>query len=134
MNTNRNVSFGSGVGPSGAEVQPAVFQPEVMPAEPVSRRTQVKRRLEDFKSRSLSRAHEVQRAVTDRTSLIKSNVRSGVDHRMMRVQTSMRTSPAKWAGIAAGSGFVLGLFGRLLQSRSERHRHVPQLVVIETSC
>jgi ElaB/YqjD/DUF883 family membrane-anchored ribosome-binding protein len=149
MNTNRNVSFGTGVGTSGSEVESAVFRPEVMWDEPVTRATDgrhaIRERLEGLKTRGLSKVHDVQRLVSDRTSLIRSNVqqsvttakssvRSGVSNGVTRVQSSMRSNPAKWAGIAAGSGFALGLLGRFIQSRNGRHRHLPQLVVIETSC
>ena len=129
MNTNRDVSFGSGIGPSGSEVEAARFTPEVG-----SRRERVMRKLDDLKSRGLSRVHDVQRVLDDRTSLIKSNARSGVSSGMTTVRSSMRSSPAKWAGIAVGSGFVLGMLGRFIQASNERRRHMPQLVVIETSC
>lgn len=129
MNTNRNVSFGSGIGPSGYEVESAMFKPEVGQG-----RSNVMRKLDDLKARSLSRVHDVQRVVSDRTSIVKSSARTGVTSGMTKVQSSMRNSPAKWAGIAAGSGFVLGMLGRLISSRNERRRHMPQLVVIETSC
>ncbi len=146
MNTNRNVSFGSGIGPSGYEVESAMFTPEVGRDEfPSGGRASVMRRLDDLKSLSLAKVHDVQRVVSDRTSLIKSNVqrsvttaktsaRKGVNSGVTRVQSSMRNSPAKWAGIAAGSGFILGMLGRMIHSRNEQLRHMPQLVVIETSC
>src|SRR5688572_8587653 len=127
MNTTRNVSFGSGVGPSGYEVESAMFTPEV-----VHGRARVMRKLDDRKSRGLSRVHDVQRVMSDRTSLIKSSARSGISNGVLKVQSSMRTSPGKWAGIAAGSGFILGMLGRMIQTRNQ-HRHLPQLVVIETS-
>lgn len=148
MNTNRNVSFGSGTGVSGYEVESAMFVPEVsheVPLRSTSSRSGVMQKLDDLKSRSLSKVHDVQQVMSDRTSIMKSNLqrsmtnakssaRSGVNDGMMRMQSSMRTSPAKWAGIAAGSGFVLGMLGRLIHARNEHHRHMPQLVVIETSC
>jgi ElaB/YqjD/DUF883 family membrane-anchored ribosome-binding protein len=68
-----------------------------------------------------ARIDEVHRVVRERASLLKGNA-----------QSSMRTQPEKWIGIAAASGFILGLLGRLMQLRSERHRHQPQLIVIET--
>jgi ElaB/YqjD/DUF883 family membrane-anchored ribosome-binding protein len=151
MNTNRNVSFGSGIGPSGSsgsEVESAMFRPEAVHAEPVtlpSHRSDVMHRLDDLKSRSLSKVHDVQRVVSDRTSVIKSNLqqsvttakssaRTGVHSGVSKIQSSMRTNPAKWAGIAAGSGFVLGMLGRLIHARNEHRRHMPQLVIVETSC
>jgi ElaB/YqjD/DUF883 family membrane-anchored ribosome-binding protein len=153
-NLNRNVSFGTGTGPSGisgSEVESAMFTPELGHDETFSTsvhpggRASVMRKLEDLKFRGISRVHDVQRVVGDCTSLVKSNVqrsmttaktsaRDGVNTGVMRVQSSMRNSPAKWAGIAAGSGFILGMLGRIIHSRKEQHRHMPQLVVIETSC
>lgn len=140
MNTNQNVSFGSGVGPSGSEVESAMFRPEVMPE-----RSEFRGRLDDLKSRGLSKVTDVRRVMSDRTSVIKSNmqrsvttakssVRDGVNSSMTRMQSSMRENPAKWAGIAAGSGFALGMLGRFIHWRNSHHRHTPQLVVIETSC
>jgi hypothetical protein len=155
MNTNRNVSFGTGVGTSGSEVESAMFRPEVGSSstsriehvEPIttSGRFDVMRRLDDLKLRSVSKVHDVQRVVSDRTSVIRSNLkhsmttaktstRTGVNSGVAKIQSSMRTSPAKWAGIAAGSGFALGMLGRLIQARNEHRRHLPQLVIIETSC
>lgn len=148
MNTNRNVSFGSGTGASGYEVESAMFVPEVSheaPLDLTSSRSGVMQKLDDLKSRSLSKVHDVSQKLSDHTSIVKSNVqrtmiqakssaRSGVNDGVMRMQSSMRTNPAKWAGIAAGSGFVLGMLGRLIHARNEHHQHMPQLVVIETRC
>ena len=147
MNTNRNVSFGSGIGPSGYEVESSRYIPAVGHEETVrdTGRASVMQKLDDLKSRSLSKVHDIQRVVSDRTSLVKSNVqrsvttakssaRNGVNTGVTRMQSSMRDNPAKWAGIAAGSGFVLGMLGRIVHSRNERRRHMPQLIVIETSC
>ena len=118
MNTNQNVSFGSGVGPSGSEVESAMFVPEVLP-----RRSDLRGRLDELKSRGLSKVSGVRRVMSDRTS-----------SSMTKVQSSMRENPVKWAGIAAGSGFALGMLGRFIHWRNDHRRHSPQLVVIETSC
>jgi hypothetical protein len=129
MNTTRNVSFGSGVGPSGYEVESAMFTPDVGRGS-----SGVMRKLDNLKSRTSIIKSNVQRSVIN----MKSNARSGVSRRvsggLTKVQSSMRTSPAKWAGIAAGSGFILGMLGRMMHARNEQRRHMPQLVVIETSC
>lgn len=127
MNTTGNVSFGSGVGPSGFEVESASFHPEV------SRSNVIRTRFGDLKSRSLSKVHDVRKGMTDRTALIKSNVQHSMTTAKTSAQRSMRNHPARWAGIAAGSGFVLGLLGRFIQSRNEHRHHMPELVVIETS-
>jgi hypothetical protein len=138
MNTNQNVSFGSGVGVSGSEVESAMFRPEVMWDEPVTPstngRSDIMNRLDALRSRSLSKVHDVQQLMSNRTSVMKSNVQHSMTTGVSRIQSSMRRNPTKWAGIAAGSGFAIGLLGRLIHSRTERHHHMPQLVVIETSC
>jgi hypothetical protein len=91
-------------------------------------------KLDTLKSRGLSKVHDVQRVLGERSTLIKSNVKSNVSGQVDRVQTSMRTSPMLWAGIAAGSGFAIGLLGRFIHWRNDRRRAVPELVVIEASC
>jgi hypothetical protein len=77
----------------------------------------------DLKSRGLTKVHDVRRVVGDRASMTVS-----------KMQSSMQSSPQKWVAIAAASGFAIGMLGRLMQWRREERRHVPQLIVIETSC
>lgn len=52
------------------------------------------------------------------------------------VQQSMRSKPMMWAGVAGGTGMVLGLIGRLIQWRAHRrmHRRMPDLVIIDAAC
>jgi ElaB/YqjD/DUF883 family membrane-anchored ribosome-binding protein len=78
-------------------------------------------KVEELKLRSLDKLHNLQCSVTDRAKT-----------QATRVQTSMRTSPMKWAGIAAGTGVGIGLISRLLQARSRRA--LPDLVIVEASC
>jgi hypothetical protein len=47
------------------------------------------------------------------------------------MQSSMRTNPMKWAGIAAASGFGLGLISRIAHARKKQR---PMLIVIEQAC
>ncbi len=61
-------------------------------------------------------------------------VLSGAKGRVTKVQTSMKTSPMLWAGIAAGSGFALGLVGRFVHWRNYHRRTTPDLVIIDASC
>ena len=49
------------------------------------------------------------------------------------VKSSLRDHPAKWAGIAAGTGIALGLTGRYLRRRAFL-RDLPEIVVIEAAC
>ena len=88
----------------------------------------------------------MKQTMSDRTSVLKSNlqrsvtsakssVRSTADRSMMNMRASMQNSPGKWAGIAAGSGFALGMLGRFIHWRNKhQHHYAPQLVIIESSC
>lgn len=60
-------------------------------------------------------------------------MRDGVKMKASLMQSDMRMNPMKWAGIAAGTGFGLGLLTRLMDHRSHKHvrRGVPQLVIID---
>ncbi len=80
-------------------------------------------RLDTLKSRGLSKVHDVQRVVSD-----------GAKSRATQMQSSMRTSPMKWAGIAAGSGFAIGLIGRIAQARAKKRHAMPTLVIVESAC
>ena len=48
-----------------------------------------------------------------------------------RANRSIRSSPAKWAGIAAGAGLLLGITGRVLRRRAAR-REYEHFVLIES--
>ncbi|MFZ2493134.1 MAG: hypothetical protein WA208_16755 [Thermoanaerobaculia bacterium] len=61
---------------------------------------------------------------------VQVSARENVALQRNRMNDSMRTEPMKWAGIAAGSGLVLGLLGRYAHWRSTRP--TPQVVVIES--
>lgn len=87
-------------------------------------------RLDTWKSRGLSKVHDLQHAVADRRTMVQAGAKSQVT----KVQDSMRTSPAKWAGIAAATGFALGLAGRIADARKKRKHAMPALVIVETSC
>lgn len=121
---------------SGCEVESATFHVPVGDIEPFeslpSGRSGFRGKLDDLKSRGLSKVHDVQRSLGDRRVALKSSVGGQVD----RVQTSMKTSPMLWAGVAAGSGFALGLVGRFIHWRNN-HRHsarLPELVIIDATC
>jgi hypothetical protein len=108
--------------PSGSEVESAAWHE--------SPHGGIRGRLDALKSRSLSKVHDVQ------TSLVtaRGSVRDGAKSQVAKVQDSMRTSPMKWAGIAAGTGFALGLVGRIAQARNKRKHAMPTLVIVEASC
>ena len=121
---------------SGCEVESATFHLPV--GDPLGdlqlgdmHRSGFRGRLDDLKSRSVSKVHDVQRVIGERRVALKSSLDGQVD----RVQTSMKTSPMLWAGIAAGSGFALGMLGRVIQWKQKRERRaLPDLVIIDATC
>jgi ElaB/YqjD/DUF883 family membrane-anchored ribosome-binding protein len=160
MNTNRDVVTGSNLGmSSGSEVESAAYHtpagsPSIhSPVDEVTivmpERSGIRSKIDDVKTLASekldhlrTKSYDVKRSVSNRTELVKSNVRDSVmtakstaqqrtAESLTKVQTSMQTSPMKWAGIAAGSGLAIGLLGRLLDARRHQHRHMPQLIVIE---
>lgn len=160
MNTNRDVVSGSNLGmSSGSEVESAAWHTGSTAIHSPDREVTVimpgrslRSKLDDVKTMASSRIHDVkakaaelQRSLAVRSSeakhslhnsmtTAKSTARVRANESIAKIQTSMQTSPMKWAGIAAGSGLAIGLLGRLLDARRHHHRHMPQLVVIETSC
>lgn len=90
-------------------------------------------KLDALKSRGLSKVHDIQRVVKDRGTAVQTSLRDSTKTRVARVNDSMRTNPMLWAGVAAASGFGLGMIGRIASWRSHR-RLTPDLVIIETGC
>jgi len=159
MNNNRDVLSGSDLEmPSGFEVEAATFHTPVVAeftvVTPERPEPSLKEKLNSLKSQSRVKLHEMQHVMNDKTAVVKSSLqrsmttaRSTMQRSMDQanvtvhtglsdMQTDMRNNPMKWAGIAAGSGFALGLLGRFVSWRTKR-RHVhgmPQLVIIETAC
>jgi hypothetical protein len=60
------------------------------------------------------------------------NVKSRAQETGTTFQAEIRNDTAKWAGIAAGAGFAVGLLGRWLHHRA--HHRVPAVLVIEGNC
>lgn len=112
--------------PSGSEVESAALHP---PLHEVARGG-MRGRLDTWKSRGVSKVHDLRRVAADRGTMLQSNAKSQVT----KMQSSMRTSPMKWAGIAAGTGFALGLIGRIAQARNRRRNQMPALVIVEAGC
>lgn len=161
MNTNRDGLSGSDLEmPSGFEVEAATFHaPEVaeftiVTPERSNSTSTMREKLDSLKSQSRMKLHDVQHLMNEKTAVMKSSLqrsvttaRSTMERSMNQanatvqtglhdMQADMRVNPMKWAGIAAGSGFALGLLGRMVSWRS-RHRHghgMPQLVIIESAC
>jgi hypothetical protein len=112
--------------PSGSEVESATWHPPVQEG--------FRGRLDTWKSRGLSKVHDVQRNVQRVVADRRAVMQTGAKTQATRVQDSMRTSPMKWAGIAAASGLALGLAGRIAQARNKRKHEMPTLVIVEASC
>jgi ElaB/YqjD/DUF883 family membrane-anchored ribosome-binding protein len=162
MDTNRNAFSGLEM-PSGFEVEAATLHvpvgdpgthSHVHEAVPVS--SGISGRLDELKDKSREQLEHLRRSMTERSTTLKNNVTQSValtrskvnssiahaksslrdetSHRVSDVQTSMRTNPMKWAGIAAGAGFGLGLIGRIAHWRNKHQHLTPNLIVIERSC
>ena len=110
---------------SGCEVESATFHAPITGGLPtdVSSRSGLRGKLDDLKSRGMTKVHDV-----------KSTMKSNMNGQVNKVQTSMKTSPMMWAGIAAGSGFAIGLLGRFMHWRNYHRRMPPDLVIIESNC
>ena len=150
MNTNRDVMSGSDLKmPSGCEVGSATFHTPVSGVQPIhsSEHSDLRSKVDRLKDRGLAKVRDVKRDVSMKTAVMKrdasqklmttrSSMQRNVSNQMERVQSSMRTSPARWAGIAAGSGFAIGMIGRFVHWRNkhQHERHMPQLVIIESTC
>lgn len=145
QNPNQDLLRGS-VLPSGSEVESAAFRGpvDVDHQLPAAHDSGLRHKVENLKSRGVVAIQTLQHRVVDRSQNLKrslstrvastnASMRDGVQNRMSQVQTSMRTQPIMWAGIAGGTGMALGLLGRFMQWRNHR-RVVPDLVIIETAC
>jgi ElaB/YqjD/DUF883 family membrane-anchored ribosome-binding protein len=122
-------------------------------------------KLDSLRMQSKMKLHDAQHLMSEKSAVMKSTLersmttaksqmqqkmmtaRSTTNRSMVQAKTSvhtgfndmqadMKVNPMKWAGIAAGSGFAIGLIGRYMHWRN-KHRHVhgmPQLVIIESAC
>lgn len=116
---------------SGNEVESAAFHVPVSVSHQLPpARTGFRGKLDDLKSRGLSKVHDVKGSI----STAKVAMRDGVSGQVTKAQTSMKTKPMLWAGIAAGTGFALGLVGRIADSRRKNRRMYPDLVIIDATC
>jgi ElaB/YqjD/DUF883 family membrane-anchored ribosome-binding protein len=97
------------------------------------------RGLTSLRDHSRSSIATLRRGVTTRVNTLKpmmtsrvDTVRAGVRSRLDAVDNRMRANPAKWAGIAAGAGLLLGMTGRVMRGRSRHHHHPTGILVIES--
>lgn len=138
MDTTRDLQM-----PSGSEVESAAFHPRVRFEETsltLPERSGMRGKLDMAKARGRAKVNELRRVMDDRATAVKgslvrtkSTMREGALAQVDKAQTSMRTNPMLWAGIATGAGFGLGLIGRIAQWRHKQHTRMPDLVIIETS-
>jgi ElaB/YqjD/DUF883 family membrane-anchored ribosome-binding protein len=138
---------------------------EVTVVTPERSGSNMKEKLNSLKSQSRMKLHDMQHVIDEKTAVMKSSLQRSmvtaksnmqqslasakstmnrsanqanatVHSRFNDMQSDMKVNPMKWAGIAAGSGFAIGLIGRYMHWRN-KHRHVhgmPQLVIIESAC
>jgi len=107
--------------PSGSEVESATLHVPV--------NSGMRGRFDHLKSQAVN----VKANVTRSVSRMKSNMNHTATTKLGDMQSSMRSNPMKWAGIAAGTGFGLGLISRVMHWRNKHHPS-PTLVVIERTC
>lgn len=121
--------------PSGCEVESATLHvpvnEELVLVEP--RRTGMRERLGALRSRGVARVHDVQHRLGERGVAIRQTLSSTLASKQSQVSSSMSNNPMKWAGIAAGSGFIVGMIGRYVQHRNKR-RPTLDIVVIDAMC
>ncbi len=152
MSTTNTMNDGSDIRvPSGYEVESATFHVPATGEENVTfsdvsaGRSGFRGKLDDLKSRGVDavsgKVHHLQHRLADRktalqTSLAtkKSSMRDSLTRQVSNTQSSMKNSPMLWAGIAAGSGFALGMVGRYMHWRNNHRRTSPDLVIIDATC
>lgn len=93
-------------------------------------RSGIRGRIDTWKSDAATKVHDLRRNVSE----TRVTVRDGARTQMTKVETSMRTNPMLWAGVAAGTGFGLGLIGRIAQWRHKQRHAMPDIVIIEATC
>lgn len=167
MNNYRDVLSGSDLKmPSGSEVEAATIHSPTSPVSSVTvvmpersaieeNMSQIREKLASLRTQGRMKLHEVQHTLEEKSAVMKSSVqrsvstaKSTMQQSMMTAKSSMHTglndvqadmkvNPMKWAGIAAGSGFAIGLIGRFMHWRNKHQHHhtgMPQLVIIERAC
>jgi ElaB/YqjD/DUF883 family membrane-anchored ribosome-binding protein len=141
--------------PSGFEVESAALLPPVTGET----RTEITRgglmeKVDGWKSRGTELVRRASHTMSDRTQMMKrsmstktadmkrtlmersSQVKPMIHDTMDKADREFHSNPTKWAGIAAGATFVLGMIGRELRyhaSRSRAKRMMPELIIIETA-
>ena len=148
MNTTNTMNDGSELRvPSGYEVESATFHvpatgEENVTFSDVSGRSGFRGKLDDLKSVGMQKVDHLQHRLANRKTALQTSIattkmsmRDGVTRQISNTQSSMKNQPMLWAGVAAGSGFALGLIGRYMHWRNNhRRRMTPDLVIIDATC
>jgi ElaB/YqjD/DUF883 family membrane-anchored ribosome-binding protein len=143
MDTTRDLQL-----PSGCEVGAATLHPhvhehvhDVGTSVTLPESSGMRGKLDSLKSRGLSKVHDIQRMAMDRgvamkgsLATVQTSMRDGAKTHVTKMNDSMKTNPMMWAGIAAASGFGVGLIGRIAHWRSKQRNRMPDLVIIESGC
>jgi len=128
--------------------------------------SEVREKLDSLRTQGRMKLHDMQHTLGEKSAVMKSTMQRSMSTAMTTMQQSMTTAkstmqrsldrantsvhtglndvqadmkvnPMKWAGIAAGSGFAIGLIGRFMHWRNKHQHHhtgMPQLVIIERAC
>lgn len=148
MNTTNTMNDGPEIKvPSGYEVESATFHvpatgENVTFSDVSTGRSGFRGKLDDLKSVGMRKVDHLQHQLANRKTAVqtslattKMSMRDGVTRQLSNTQSSMKNNPMLWAGVAAGSGFALGLIGRFVHWRNHHRRRMqPDLVIIDATC
>lgn len=124
--------------PSGFEVESATtHRSENLMLDDHSHDGGMKDKLYHLRSRGMETWGSVRSDMSDRVStwtpMVRDRVttmRSSVMDRISSLRGAMKSNPGKWAGIAAGAGFGIGLVGRLMRHRSRMTDDMTSIVIV----
>lgn len=101
----------------------------VMSDRGASMKTMLSERSSSMKTMLEERSSTMKQSLSTQLAQAKTSMRSNLQMQKSNMDQSMRANPMMWAGIAGGTGMVLGLVGRFVHWRA--NRPMPDLVIIE---